>query len=110
MWIVRWVTALAVFSVALLFIWYNSEQLSNIIPIRIWRGYQINTPLFVTLFVVFIFGALAWFPVAITQYLKTKAEVRKLKRDNHQLQSELRDLRNISIDEEENKEEEPEKE
>ena len=110
MWIVRWVTALVVFSVALLFIAYNSEQLWNIISIKIWRGYQINTSLIVTLFVVFILGAFAWFPVAITQYLKTKAEVRKLRRDNYQLQSELRDLRNISIEEDQSNEEKSDKE
>ena len=100
MWIVRWVSILAVIILAILFIWLNSEQLANIVTVNFWK-FQTETPLFLALFVAFIFGALVWFPVAIIQYLQIKAELRSLRKENNRLQKELGDLRNISIDESE---------
>lgn len=104
MWIVRWVIALLVIILAMWFGFANSDQT---VTVNFWR-YQIITPLIIALFVAFIVGALAWFPVAIIQYVQIKSEVRNLRKEKGKLQAELSDLRNISIEDDESSGEQPE--
>ncbi len=107
MWVFRWILALLLIIFALIVGWLNIDQMITMVTFTFWN-YQIETRLFMALFVALILGTLAWFPVAIVQFISNKKEIRQLKRDNSRFQKELSDLRNISIDEDGNRDKEDE--
>ncbi len=107
MWVFRWILALLFIIFALIIGWQNVDQMITMVTFT-FGNYQTETSLFMALFVALILGALAWFPVAIAQFIRNKKEIRQIKRDNSKFQKELSDLRNISIDEDENRDKEDE--
>ena len=98
MWIVRWLIALLLIIFSLVVGWLNIDQMVMPVTFKFWN-YQVETRLFMALFVALISGALAWFPIAILRYMNYSKEIRQIKKDNNRLQKELSDLRNISLDE-----------
>lgn len=105
MWIARWLLALIVIILVLVIAWFNLDQMLTVVTFKFWH-YQSDTLLIMALFVAFVLGAIAWFPVAIVQFIRNKTEMRNLRKENSRLQKELGDLRNMSIAEEESKGEE----
>jgi len=57
-----------------------------------------DVPLVLLLFEAFVLGALVWFVVAIFHEVSLRRAMRKLKRENADLQKEIAGLRHISLD------------
>ncbi len=102
MWVVRWLLALLLIIFALVIGWLNIDQMITTVTFTFWN-YQVETRLFMALFVTLISGALAWFPIAFLQYVNHSKEIRQLKKANNRLQKELSELRNVSLDEDDSR-------
>jgi uncharacterized integral membrane protein len=57
-----------------------------------------DVPLVLLLFEAFVLGALVWFVVAIFHEVSLRNAMRKLRRENADLQKEIAGLRHISLD------------
>ena len=57
-----------------------------------------NLPLTVVLFSTFVLGMFLAFLMTLVQYLKSRAAMRKLSRENQNLKEELRGLRNLPLE------------
>ena len=98
MWIVRWIFWI----LALLFlILFATQNVVETVNVEFFNWQTKNPlPLWVVMYLSFLAGMLVWFIGSIYKILQLKAEVRKVKRENEELKSEVDQLRNIPIDEE----------
>ena len=95
MWIISWLFALIAIAVVMFFGFLNSNK----VVVLDFFWWEIETQLVLALLVAFLVGIVSWFPVAVVQYFKSQAELKKIRRENSRLQKELAELRNISIEE-----------
>jgi len=97
MWIVRWFISALLIIVILGFALQNQEQT---IYVNIFRWTSPVLPLYFLLYIAFGIGLLFWFLMSSLNMLKTRNQIRRLKKDNQRIKEELNRLRNISIEEE----------
>ena len=98
MWIVRWIFWILAMLFLILFATQNVAEMVNIE----FFGWQTKNPLplWVVMYISFLVGVLVWFVGSIYKILQLKSVVRKIKKENEALKSEIDELRNIPIDEE----------
>ena len=100
MWIVRWILIAVVIVLILLFSLQNQEQRVSV-NIGYWTSPDM--PLYFALFIAFVIGLFVWFIVASFQILQLKSHIKSCRRDNKKLQDELTALRNLPLEETEEK-------
>ncbi len=100
MWLVRALVGVLIFVVLLGFFVYNAEQRVSVNTITAMYH---NVPLIVVVFWSFVFGLLTSFLLSITIYFKQTSDIRRLKRNVDNLNSEITALRNRPIEESEDK-------
>ena len=76
----------------------NSSESATV---QLWPGALVfyDVPLVLLLFEAFVLGAVVWFIVSIFHEVSLRASIRRLKRENADLQQEIGGLRSISLDE-----------
>ena len=96
MWALKWFLAVIMILVILGFALQNSEERVSILFLQdLWR-YD-NVQLWMVIYASFALGVLFWLFVSIFQVIELKTVIRKLKREQLEMQSELDSLRNLSI-------------
>ena len=98
MWIIRWFFILSVMVLVLFIAIQNADETARF---TFFSQTYLNVPLIVLLFAAYVIGMITWFIIAVIQNMQLKLEIRNLRKGNVQIQHELDDLRNISIDDEE---------
>lgn len=96
MWIIRWFFILSVMILVLFIAIQNANETSRF---TFFSQAYLNVPLIILLFAAYVVGMITWFIIAVIQNMQLKIEIRNLRKETVQLQHELDDLRNISIDE-----------
>jgi uncharacterized integral membrane protein len=100
MWAIKWFLAVVMILFILLFALQNSsQQVSVAMWSIIWNWRIENVQLWMVIYTSFGLGVIFWLIVSIFQVVQLKAEIRKLKRNNSEMQSELDSLRNLPIGE-----------
>jgi len=103
-WIIRMLLFLVLVVAVTGFAMLNSSQTATI---ELWPGRVFyDVPLVLLLFEAFVIGAVVWFIVSIFHEVNLRTAIRKLKRENADLNQEIAGLRNISL-EDIDREEEP---
>lgn len=76
----------------------NSSESASV---QLWPGSLVfyDVPLVLLLFEAFVLGAVVWFIVSIFHEFSLRAAIRRLKRENADLNQEISGLRSISLDE-----------
>lgn len=98
MWAIKWFLAVVMILVILGFALQNSAQRVDVVFLSgIWQ-YN-NVQLWMVIYASFGLGVLFWLIVSIFQVLELKGVIRKLKKSEVEMQSELDSLRNLSIGE-----------
>jgi len=97
MWVIKWFFAVVLILVFLGFALYNRQEvsvvfLSNVVQFQ-------NVQLWMVIYAAFGLGVMFWLVVSIFQVIQLRSEIRKLKRANSEMQSELDSLRNLPIGE-----------
>ena len=97
MWVIKWCFAVVLILVFLGFALYNRQEvsvvfLSNVVQFQ-------NVQLWMVIYAAFGLGVMFWLVVSIFQVIQLRSEIRKLKRANSEMQSELDSLRNLPIGE-----------
>ena len=97
MWVIKWFFAVVLILVFLGFALYNRQEvsvvfLSNVVQFQ-------NVQLWMVIYAAFGLGVMFWLVVSIFQVVQLKAEIRKLKKANGEMQHELDSLRNLPIGE-----------
>ncbi len=96
MWIVRMLLFLALVVAVTGFAMLNSDASANV---TLWPGLVFyEVPLVLLLFEAFVIGAVVWFIVSIFHEVTLRAAIRKLKRENADLNQEIAGLRSISLE------------
>lgn len=96
MWIVRMLLFLVLVVVVTGFAMLNSGARANV---QIWPGVVFyEVPLVLLLFEAFVIGAVVWFVVSIFHEVTLRTTIRKLKRENTDLNQEIGGLRSISLE------------
>jgi uncharacterized integral membrane protein len=95
MWIIRWAFIAIIIAVVLGFSLQNADP----VRVTIWGQYctLYDVPLFLVIYVSFIFGVFVYLLVAIFHQLQLRSEIGRLRRENRKLQQELTDMRNLSL-------------
>jgi uncharacterized integral membrane protein len=101
MWILRWLFIAIVMIMVLAFALQNLEQ-RTVVRFYTWESAEL--PLILFLFEAFVVGLIVWFLVAIFHDLQLRSEIRRIRKENKKLRSELTALRNLPLEEEESKE------
>ncbi|MFQ5706973.1 MAG: lipopolysaccharide assembly LapA domain-containing protein [bacterium] len=102
MWVVKWVLAVAVILLILLFALQNSgQQVDVVLWSIIWQWKFQAVQLWMVIYTSFGLGVLFWLVVSIFQVFQLKTEIRRLKKANLEMQHELDSLRNLPLGEEE---------
>lgn len=70
----------------------------RVTEIRLPGVLYVNLPLTVVLFSTFVLGMFLAFLMTLVQFLKSRAAMRKLSRENQNLKEELRALRNLPLE------------
>ena len=98
MWVVRMLLTLVLVVIVTGFAMQNSGEHANV---TIWQNalvfYQV--PLVLLLFEAFVLGAVVWFVVSIFHEIALRRQIRKLKRENSDLNQEIAGLHSISLQE-----------
>ncbi|KPL20005.1 MAG: hypothetical protein AMJ92_00740 [candidate division Zixibacteria bacterium SM23_81] len=102
MWILRWLFIAIVMILVLAFALQNLEQRT---VVRFYTWESVELPLILFLFEAFVVGLIVWFLVAIFHDLQLRSEIRRIRKENKKLRSELTALRNLPLEEEENTQE-----
>lgn len=101
MWILKWVLAVIVILVILLFALQNSNQQVDVVLWSILGNVRFEAvQLWMVIYTSFGLGVLFWLVVSIFQVLQLKAEIRRLNKANTEMQHELDSLRNLPLGEE----------
>lgn len=100
MWAVKWFLAVVVILVVLGFALQNSnEQVKVVFLTNVWQYESVQ--LWMVIYISFGLGVLFWLIVSVFQVLQLRMEIRKLKKENLEIQHELESLRNLPIGDEE---------
>jgi uncharacterized integral membrane protein len=95
-WIVRMLLFLALVVVVTGFAMLNSDQSATV---KVWPSVVFyDVPLVLLLFEAFVVGAVVWFVVSIFHEVTLRAAIRRLRRENADLNQEIAGLRNISLE------------
>ena len=98
MWVVRMLLTLVLVVIVTGFAMLNSGETANV---TLWpktlEFYQV--PLVLLLFEAFVLGAVVWFVVSIFHEIALRRQIRKLKRENSDLNQEIAGLHSISLQE-----------
>lgn len=97
MWAVKWFLAVVMILIILGFALQNSSTPVNVVFMGNWQAS--NVQLWLVIYASFGLGVLFWLVVSIFQVVELKNAIRKLKREQQEIQSELDSLRNLSIGE-----------
>lgn len=96
MWIVRMLLFLVLVVAVTGFAMLNSDASANV---ELWPGLVFyDVPLVLLLFEAFVIGAVVWFVVSIFHEVTLRTAIRKLKRENADLNQEIAGLRSISLE------------
>jgi uncharacterized integral membrane protein len=102
MWIFRWLFIAIVMILVLAFALQNLEQRT---VVRFYTWETVELPLILFLFEAFVVGLIVWFLVAIFHDLQLRSEIRRIRKENKKLRSELTALRNLPLEEEQSAQE-----
>ena len=97
MWVIKWFFAVLLILVFLGFALYNRQEVSVVFLSNVWQFD--NVQLWMVIYAAFGLGVMFWLVVSIFQVVQLKAEIRKLKKANGEMQHELDSLRNLPIGE-----------
>lgn len=99
MWAVKWFLAVVMI---LLVLWFTIENSKEAVTIIFFSKWQIvNLQLWMVIYASFGIGVIFWLLVSMVQVLQHKAEIRRLKKNNYEIQNELDSLRNLPIEDDE---------
>jgi len=101
-WIFRMLLILVLVVAVTGFAMLNSAERANI---SLGTVKFFDVPLVLLLFEAFVLGAVVWFLVSVWHEIKLRRTIRQQRRDISDLHREVADLRNISLDEIEEPEE-----
>ena len=98
MWVVRMLVTLIVVVVVAVFAIFNVTEHANV---TLWPETVVfyNVPLVLLLFEAFVLGAVVWFVVSIFHEVGLRRQIRRLKRENADLNQEIAGLHSISLQE-----------
>ncbi len=96
-WVVRMLLFLILVIVVTGFAMLNSSERASVV---VWPGSvaYYDVPLVLLLFEAFVLGAVVWFVVSVFHEVGLRGVIRRLKRENADLNQEIAGLRNISLD------------
>ena len=96
-WVVRMLLFLVLVVVVTGFAMLNGSERASVV---VWPGSVVfyDVPLVLLLFEAFVLGAIVWFVVSVFHEVTLRANIRRLKRENADLQQEIAGLRSISLD------------
>ena len=98
MWAIKWFLAVIMILVILGFALQNSAQRVTVVFLGdMWRFDSVQ--LWMVIYASFGLGVLFWLVVSIFQVLELKTQIRRLHKEQMEMQSELDSLRNLSIGE-----------
>ena len=97
MWIFKWIAGVLVFLLIIGFALQNQENTISLVLVHN-RYVTIPLPVWVVVYVSFGAGVLFWLAISIFQVFKLKAELRRTRKENQNLRTELDNLRNLSIE------------
>ncbi len=96
MWLVRMLLFLVLVIVVTGFAMQNGAESATV---KLWPGkIFFDVPLVLLLFEAFVLGAVVWFVVSIFHEVTLRTAIRRLKRENTDLNQEIAGLRSISLD------------
>jgi uncharacterized integral membrane protein len=97
-WVVRMLLFLVLVVVVTGFAMLNGSERASVV---VWPGSLVfyDVPLVLLLFEAFVLGAIVWFVVSVFHEVTLRGTIRRLKRENRDLNQEIAGLRNISLDE-----------
>ena len=96
MWAIKWFLSVILILVILGFALQNSEQTVSVVFLSDQWKYD-NVQLWMVIYISFGLGVLFWLMVSIFQVLDLKNVIRRLRKNQHEMESELESLRNLSI-------------
>ncbi len=94
MWAIKWFMSVILILVILGFALQNSEEAVSV-ALLTWKYDAVQ--LWMVIYISFGLGVLFWLMVSIFQVLELKNVIRRLKKNQHEMESELDSLRNLSI-------------
>jgi len=96
-WVVRMLLFLVLVVVVTGFAMLNGSERASVV---VWPGSVVfyDVPLVLLLFEAFVLGAIVWFVVSVFHEVTLRGSIRRLKRENADLQQEIAGLRSISLD------------
>ncbi len=96
-WVVRMLLFLVLVVAVTGFAMLNSSERASVV---VWPGSAVfyDVPLVLLLFEAFVLGAVVWFVVSVFHEVGLRTVIRRLKRENADLNQEIAGLRNISLD------------
>ncbi len=97
MWVIKWFFAVVLILVFLGFALSNTQVVTVLFFYNVVQ-FQ-NVQLWMVIYAAFGLGVMFWLVVSIFQVIQLRSEIRKLKRANGEMQSELDSLRNLPIGE-----------
>jgi len=100
MWAVKWFLAAVLMLIILGFALQNSGQEVNVVFLTgSWEVQSVQ--MWLVIYASFGLGVLFWLAVSIFQVMDLKKEIRKMNKEQRELQSELDSLRNLSLGDDE---------
>ncbi len=98
MWVVRMLLTLVLVVIVTGFAMQNSGEHATV---TLWQKTLVfyEVPLVLLLFEAFVLGAVVWFVVSIFHEIALRRQIRKLKRENSDLNQEIAGLHSISLQE-----------
>ena len=98
MWVVKMLLALILVVVVTGFAMLNSAERATV---TVWphRLVFYDVPVVILLFEAFVLGAVVWFIVSVFHEISLRRQIRKLKRENADLNQEIAGLHSISLQE-----------
>ena len=96
MWVVRMLLTLVLVVIVTGFAMQNSGEHATV---TLWQKTIVfyEVPLVLLLFEAFVLGAVVWFVVSIFHEIALRRQIRKLKRENSDLNQEIAGLHSISL-------------
>jgi len=96
-WVVRMLLFLILVVVVTGFAMLNGSERASVV---VWPGSVVfyEVPLVLLLFEAFVLGAIVWFVVSVFHEVSLRTTIRRLKRENRDLNQEIAGLRSISLD------------
>ena len=94
MWITKWILGATLIILVLGFALQNQYQM---VQVRIIHWISPELPLYFIVYISFAFGLFTWLFTSIFKIMQLKSDFRQLKKQNQNLQDELNNLRNLSL-------------